>query len=238
MLFADYSGGNISEGELVGVLEGNEIHFSFTHRLGDGKALSGTGHHTLVSGEDGAVRLVFEQELTGGRRGITVMEEAREVLTEFRDMAEADIKAVSKLAGEMAKEIGFETQDAFMELDDATTEEDFAAELQLALSRSDRKIIVVSEGGNIRGFLEGRITDNFISFSKIKKIGRIMSAYVQPEFRKQGFLKRMEKKISDFFKAKGVLYSDLNNLSANRKARDAWTALEYSTYREQMRKKL
>ena len=74
--------------------------------------------------------------------------------------------------------------------------------------------------------------------SSIRKVGYISGAYVLPEYRQKGVVKKLESEIVKFFKAKGLKYAELNFLSQNNIARKSWEALGYKVFREQARKQI
>ena len=88
------------------------------------------------------------------------------------------------------------------------------------------------------GFILGQIKENIFPFSNIPKVGYLLGAYIKKEHRNKGIMGLLENKLMDFFKTKNIDYVDLNVLSENKSGKKSWEKLGYSTFREQMRKKI
>lgn len=74
---ADYSGGKISKGYLVGTLSKNKLVFSYCQLQDDGKMDNGQSECELIVGEDGKIRLIenFKFASRNGETGTNVFRE-------------------------------------------------------------------------------------------------------------------------------------------------------------------
>jgi ribosomal protein S18 acetylase RimI-like enzyme len=94
------------------------------------------------------------------------------------------------------------------------------------------------EDEKVIGFISGQVIEPFISVSSIKNIGYISAAYVKPGERGKGVGRRLEEQMVSFFKSKGIEHVEMHVMARNQKARACWKALGYTTFREQIRKKI
>lgn len=155
----------------------------------------------------------------------------------IRDMVFVDIKGVAKLFLGLINHIKEETNDDYFKFENLS-EEIFTKELKSILTDPLRKIFVAEENEQVIGFISGTIKGNFLKISQITKIGYIDGAFVLDKFRGKGLIKDLEEILSDYFKTNNVEFIELNVLSKNELGKNAWKNLGYSTFREQMRKRI
>lgn len=154
---------------------------------------------------------------------------------ECREMLITEIQEVAKLHNLLAYFIQKETKDDyfdFAELNEASLKHD----LEGFINNPSRRIYITKENGAIVGFISCEIINCFLPISNIKKVGYISGAYVLPEFRGKGIMKKMETLAIDFFRSNGLKFIELNFLTKNTIAEKTWKSLGYITFREQMRK--
>jgi ribosomal protein S18 acetylase RimI-like enzyme len=86
------------------------------------------------------------------------------------------------------------------------------------------------------------IDDKIIGFTgaelKSKYTAYMLKGYVEPSFRRKGVMRKMEARLIEILKEKGVIKVDLKVDSNNREGKSTWTALGYKTIRETMRKQI
>ena len=73
---------------------------------------------------------------------------------------------------------------------------------------------------------------------KSKRTAYMLKGYVEPQYRKKGVMRKMEAKLIEILKEKGVTKVDLKVDSNNHEGKFTWTALGYKTIRETMRKQI
>ena len=73
---------------------------------------------------------------------------------------------------------------------------------------------------------------------KSKRTAYMLKGYVEPQYRKKGVMRKMEAKLIEILKEKGVTKVDLKVDSNNHEGKSTWTALGYKTIRETMRKQI
>lgn len=101
-----------------------------------------------------------------------------------------------------------------------------------------KKIYVAIQQGKVIGFISGEIVDCFLPISKKQKVGYISGAYILSDFRGKGIMKKLEQMLIEFFGKNGISYVELNVISKNCIAKSCWEKMHYSTFREQMRKRI
>jgi len=152
-------------------------------------------------------------------------------------MSHEDIEGTVALFLELVMQVKSETRDVYFDFDSISVNEIKTA-FSMSLEDENKIILVAKRDGTLAGFIWGEITDCFFPLSPVKMIGYIFGAYVTCSNRGKGILSALEAKLIDFFKQKGVAYCELHCMTENKTARDAWRALGYKTFREQMRKKI
>ena len=93
------------------------------------------------------------------------------------------------------------------------------------------------EDDTIIGLLR-EIVPCHLPISSVKRVGYISGAYVLPEYRGQGIMKRLETLLVVYFKDCGLQFVELHFIVKNLLARKSWDALGYKTFREQARKRI
>jgi ribosomal protein S18 acetylase RimI-like enzyme len=73
---------------------------------------------------------------------------------------------------------------------------------------------------------------------KSKRTAYLMKGYVEPSHRRKGVMRRLEGKLIEFLREKGLSKVDLKVESKNKEGKATWNALDYSTIRETMRKQI
>lgn len=149
----------------------------------------------------------------------------------------AEIDDVATLYNELAFYIKDNTQDDYFDFEILTTEA-IIQKLQIIINDPMKKVYVAIEKDKIIGFISGEIIDCFLPISQKKKVGYISGAYVSADFRGKGIMKKLEQMLIKFFQKNGITYVELNVLSKNCIAKNCWGKMHYSTFREQMRKKI
>jgi ribosomal protein S18 acetylase RimI-like enzyme len=155
----------------------------------------------------------------------------------IRPMTMDDIPQVARLFGELVVELHLETGDPYLT---------FAAfpllEVELSLEEDLRnpeaRVLVAEVDGTLVGMAIGHVVDVFLSFSRVGRVGQITAAYVDPSYRGREVMAELEQRLIEFFREEGLHYIELHVLSANETGRAVWRALGYSTFREQMRKRI
>ena len=104
---------------------------------------------------------------------------------------------------------------------------------------SENSVVYMAEDNNIPvGFVFGKITEPFMSLSKIKAIGQIELCWVETRYRKQGIATKLVRELESWFKKKNIEYVDLQYLVGNVEAENSWVHLGYKPYRIAARKKI
>jgi ribosomal protein S18 acetylase RimI-like enzyme len=107
------------------------------------------------------------------------------------------------------------------------------------LKDPNHAIYLARENDKIIGFIAGDIRYSFFPYSSVGKIAYISAVYVDESIRKKGLTKHLENYITEnFFRKNKVNYIELHCLTNNTVAKKCWESLGYSTFREQLRKKL
>ena len=77
LVTAEYSGGKIKKGFLVGTMNGKELKFSYCQVQTDGQLDNGSSTCELLMSDNGKIRLVerFEWKSRQGETGINIFEE-------------------------------------------------------------------------------------------------------------------------------------------------------------------
>lgn len=156
----------------------------------------------------------------------------------YKEMTVTDAGPVAELYRDLAVHIKDETGDEYFNFS-AVPVEKIKKELISGLRDDTKRVfIVVNNKRQIVGFIAGEMRDCFLALSPIQKVGYIGAAYVVPSCRGKGIGRRLEKVMQDFFARLGIDYVELHVLSLNSSGKRAWEKLGYTTFREQMRRKL
>lgn len=155
----------------------------------------------------------------------------------FREALPGDIPRLAELHFALVYEIKREVNDEYWDFEtlSAPDTEDM---LRSYIDSPERSIFVYEQGGIVAGFICADIVACHMPISSVKSVGYISGAYVLPEYRGKGAMKRLEALACGFFKEKGLKYAEVNFLSGNAAAKRAWQAMGYGTFREQARKRL
>ena len=87
--------------------------------------------------------------------------------------------------------------------------------------------------------VEGKVIVGYIVAElKSKRTAYLMKGYVEPSHRRKGVMRRLEGKLIEFLREKGLSKVDLKVESKNKEGKATWNALDYSTIRETMRKQM
>jgi ribosomal protein S18 acetylase RimI-like enzyme len=156
---------------------------------------------------------------------------------EYKEMTVNDVAEVAKLYNELAFFIKYETKDEYFNFD-TLSELKMEEHLKESIGKPGLITFVAKEDDNIIAFISGEVKKNFLPISKIKEIGYISGAYVLPEYRKKGIMKKLENMLLKYFKEQGLIYAELNVMAKNFIGKSNWESLGYKTFREQMRKKI
>lgn len=151
-------------------------------------------------------------------------------------MKTCEVLEVAKLYNNLITAIKNETQDEYLLFDNLSAED--TSKMLESIANDNSKRIYIARNERIAGFISGEIMSCFLPISKIKEVGYISGAFVLPEYRDKGILKKLESMLIGFFVSKNLSYIELNILSKNILAKETWSKLGYSTFREQMRKRI
>lgn len=152
-------------------------------------------------------------------------------------MFQHEIPQVAKLHNALAYFIQETTHDEYWDFE-TLSEENISKHLETYLDHPERSVFIAVDDETVIGFIVGEIMGCHLPISSIKRVGYIAGAYVLPEYRGHGIMKKLEQLATEFFKACGVSYSELHFISANELAKKSWESLGYKTFREQARKKI
>lgn len=158
-------------------------------------------------------------------------------MIEFREIKMKDITEVAKLYNELIYFIKDETKDEYFQFD-ILSENELEKQLKESIGKKELITFIAKENENIIAFISGEVKDCFLPISSIKKVGYISGAYVLPNYRNKGIMKNLERLILEYFKSKGLSYTELNVITNNFIGKRCWESLGYKTFREQMRKKI
>ncbi len=156
---------------------------------------------------------------------------------QVRPMAREDVPQVAQLLAELVAELHMVTADPYLEFDAFPV-----LETELALEDDLRQptacAYVAEAGGAVVGMVLGHLVDCFLPYARVGPVGQLTAAYVQPAYRNQRLLAELEARLVSFFREQDLRYLELHVLSSNWIGKAAWRALGYSTFREQMRKRI
>ncbi len=155
----------------------------------------------------------------------------------FKEMSADEVSRIAELYQDLANYIREETGDDYFDFD-AVPVAEIEKRLASGLAEDAKQVFVAVDGGEVVGFIAGEVIDCFLPFSRVNKTGYIGAAYIIPSHRRKGIAGHLEKMMQDFFKELGLKYAELNVLSLNYAGKSSWERMGYSTFREQMRKKL
>lgn len=155
---------------------------------------------------------------------------------EFREMQIYEVLEVAKLYNGLVAYIKNETQDEYFMFDNLS-DKDLSRELESIINADSRKIYIAKDK-EIVGFISGEILNCFLPISKVKRVGYVSGAFVLPEYRGKGIMKKLESMLIEFFKSSNLNYIELHVISNNTLGKVTWNKLGYSTFREQMRKRI
>ena len=156
---------------------------------------------------------------------------------EFREAFISEINEVARLHNELAYFIQAEAKDVYWDFG-ILSEEEISKHLCTFFNNPERRIYVARDEERVIGFITGEIVQCHLPISSVKKIGYIAGAFVLPEYRGIGVMKRLEGLITGYFKECGIKYAEVNFISQNLIAKKSWAGLGYHTFREQARKQL
>lgn len=71
---------------------------------------------------------------------------------------------------------------------------------------------------------------------KSKRTAYLMKGYVEPIHRRKGMMRRLEGRLVEILREKGISKIDLKVHSSNQEGKATWITLGYETIRETMRK--
>lgn len=158
-------------------------------------------------------------------------------MIEYRKILREDIPKLAMLYIRLVMYIKQETNDPYFEINDLS-EQSTICSLEKDIQDETKQIYVAIENDNIVGFIAGVIIDCFLPFSTVTKVGYISGAYVSEESRNKGIMRSLEKMITIYFMEKKLTFAEVNVISNNFVGKITWKELGYTTFREQMRKKL
>jgi ribosomal protein S18 acetylase RimI-like enzyme len=113
----------------------------------------------------------------------------------------------------------------------------FRERLASDMSNASVLHLVTEESGKLIGWLAGSIEDTQPHFSE-KRIGHIWSAFVLPEFRKQGITKASMEMMFQWFKENGINLAELSVASGNKEGIAAWERLGFLEYKKRMKREI
>jgi ribosomal protein S18 acetylase RimI-like enzyme len=97
---------------------------------------------------------------------------------------------------------------------------------------------VARENDRVIAFISGEVRDCFLPISVVEKVGYICGAFVLPGYRNKGIMRKLESMLLKYFKSRGLSYIELNVMANNVPGKRSWESLGYTSFREQMRKKI
>lgn len=113
----------------------------------------------------------------------------------------------------------------------------FKNRLEEDLNNPSSLHLVAEDNGKLVGWFEGGIQETLPYFTE-RKIGHIRSAYVLPEFRKQGVAKAGIAMLLSWFKENEIKLAELSVASENQEAVEAWEKLGFTEYKKRMKKEI
>jgi GNAT superfamily N-acetyltransferase len=141
-------------------------------------------------------------------------------MAEIRFANEDDLYRIAKMTRDLTRHIGaFEWK---VESQLKHIKRRFASTRYLYLVALEDKAIV--------GYIGAEI--------KSKHTAYLMKGYVEPSHRRKGVMRRLEGKLIEILREKGVTKVDLKLHSKNQEGRATWIALDYNTISETMRKQI
>ncbi len=156
---------------------------------------------------------------------------------EFQEMAAGDIKQVVSFYCELAFFLKIETGDVYFNFD-LVKEAGLEKKLRASIGEADFITFVAKENNRVIAFISGEVRDCFLPISVVEKVGYICGAFVLPEYRNKGIMRKLESLLLKYFKSQGLSYIELNVMTKNVPGKRSWGALGYNSFREQMRKKI
>lgn len=159
------------------------------------------------------------------------------LLFHFKELEISELPQVAKLYNELAFELKETTNDSYFDFETLSIE-NMLDTLKNAIQENRIKIYVAKHSVDVIGYISGTITSCFLPVSSVNKIGYIEAAYVIKDFRNRNVMKQLEERLVEYFKNEGVQFVELNVLSANITGKNYWNKSGYTTFREQMRKKI
>lgn len=161
----------------------------------------------------------------------------RAAAPEVRPMMREDIPLVARLFAELIVELRLETGDPYLEFEGFPLLE-MELSLEEDLRNPEARVFVAEARGEVVGMAIGHVVNCFLPFSRVRRVGQVTAAYVQSTHRGRRLMTELERHLVAFFREENLPYVELHVLSANEIGRATWRALGYSTFREQMRKRL
>ncbi len=154
-----------------------------------------------------------------------------------RPMTRDDIPQVAQLMADLVAEMRTVTADPYLEFE-AFPALETELSLEDDLRQPTARAFVAEAGGAVVGMILGHLVDCFLPYSRVGPVGQLTAAYVQPAYRGHRLMAELEAELVGFFREQNVRYLELHVLSSNWIGKAAWRALGYSTFREQMRKRI
>lgn len=94
------------------------------------------------------------------------------------------------------------------------------------------------ENDRVIAFISGEVRNCFLPISVVEKVGYICGAFVLPEYRNKGIMRKLENMLLKYFKSQGLSYIELNVMTNNLHGKRSWESMGYTSFREQMRKEI
>ncbi|MGQ9844170.1 MAG: GNAT family N-acetyltransferase [Spirochaetota bacterium] len=154
---------------------------------------------------------------------------------EFSKMTTKDITELAKLYTELIYFVKDETTDEYFQFD-TVSENELEKQLKESIGKPELITFIAQDDENIIAFISGEIKECFLPLSTIKKVGYISAAYVLPNYRNKGVMKKLESLVIEYYKTQELSYVELNVITNNFIGKRSWESLGYKTFREQMRK--
>ena len=156
---------------------------------------------------------------------------------EYTEITPSEIHDVAKLHIELSYHLQRTIEDDYWDFEQLS-EDKIQKHLETFIENPERKIFVAKARDTIVGFITAEIIKCHLPISNTKNVGYISAAYVVPDYRMLKIMSNLEKLAVRFFKERKLKYVELNYLSENLIAKNAWESFGYKTFRVQARKKI
>ncbi|MGI6317184.1 MAG: GNAT family N-acetyltransferase [Dethiobacteria bacterium] len=156
---------------------------------------------------------------------------------EFKEMAVSDVKQVVNFFYELAYYLKDETGDVYFDFD-LSKETGLEKKLRASIGKADIITFVARENDRVIAFISGEVRNCFLPISVVEKVGYICGAFVLPEYRNKGIMRKLENMLLKYFKSQGLSYIELNVMTNNLHGKRSWESMGYTSFREQMRKEI